>query len=81
MEKSLRTTNETVFLVGINLLVDSTKQNALCSPKNATKTETAAVPRFSTYISDKSYLKHDKKQRKNMSEIFDANISDKNHLT
>ena len=44
VEKSLRTTNETIFLAGINLSVGS--QNALCFADDATKAETAAVRRL-----------------------------------
>ena len=51
VEKSLRTTNETVFLANINLSVGSECQNALCSANNATKAETAAVRRLSKSLS------------------------------
>ena len=47
VEKSLRTTNETIFLAHIDLSVGSTCQNALCSANDATKAETAAVWRLS----------------------------------
>ena len=50
VEKSLRTTNETIFLAHINLSVGSACQNALCSADDATKAETAAVRRLSIYI-------------------------------
>ena len=50
VEKSLRTTNETIFLAHINLSIGSACQNALCSADNATKAETAAVRRFSRHI-------------------------------
>ena len=46
-EKSLRTTNETIFLAHINLSVGSACQNALCSADDATTAETAAVRRLS----------------------------------
>ena len=46
VEKSLRTTNETIFLAHINLSVGSACQNALCSANNATKAETVAVRRL-----------------------------------
>ena len=46
VEKSLRTTNETIFLAHINLSVGSACQNALCSADNATKAETATVRRL-----------------------------------
>ena len=48
VEKSLRTTNETVLPAHINLSVGSACQNALCSADDATKAETAAVRRLST---------------------------------
>ena len=47
VEKSLRTTNETIFPAHINLLIGSACQNALCSADDATKVETAAVRRLS----------------------------------
>ena len=47
MEKSLRTTNETVFPAHINISVGMACQNALCSTNNARKVETAAVRRLS----------------------------------
>ena len=50
VEKSLRTTNETVFPAHINLSVGSACQNALCSANDATQAETAAVRRLSIYI-------------------------------
>ena len=50
VEKSLRTTNETIFLAHTNLLVGSACQNALCSADDATKAETAAVRSMSIYI-------------------------------
>ena len=50
VEKSLRTTNETIFLAHINLSVGNACQNALCSADDATKAETAAVRRLSIYI-------------------------------
>ena len=56
VEKSLRTTNETIFLAHINLSFGSACQNALCSANNATKAETAAVRRLSTI--DSIYLAH-----------------------
>ena len=46
VEKSLRTTNQTIFLAHINLSVGSACQNALCSPDDATKAVTAAVRRL-----------------------------------
>ena len=46
VEKSLRTTNETVFPAHINLSVGSACQNALCSANDATKAETTAVRRL-----------------------------------
>ena len=49
VEKSLRTTNETVFPAHINLSVGSAFQNTLCTADNATKAETAAVQRLSIY--------------------------------
>ena len=53
VEKSLRTTNETIFLAHINPSVGSAWQNALCSANNATKAETAAIRRLSSTITDR----------------------------
>ena len=50
VETSLRSTNETVFLAHINLSVGSACQNALCSVNDATKAETAAVWKLSTFV-------------------------------
>ena len=51
MEKSLRTTNETILPAHINLSVGSACQNTLCSADDATKAETAAVRRLSIMLS------------------------------
>ena len=51
VEKSLRTTNETVFSAHITLLVGSACQNALSSANNDTKAETAAARRLSVLYS------------------------------
>ena len=50
VEKSLRTTNETIFPAHITLSVGSACQNALCSADDATKAETAAVRRLSRTV-------------------------------
>ena len=50
VEKSLRTTNETIFPAHIYLSVGSACQNTLCSANDATKAETAAVRRLSIHI-------------------------------
>ena len=50
VEKSLRTTNETIFPAHINLSVGSACQNTQCSANDATKAETAAVRRLSIYL-------------------------------
>ena len=50
VEKSLRTTNETIFPAHITLSAGSACQNALCSANDATKAETAAVRRLNMYI-------------------------------
>ena len=47
VEKSLRTTNETIFPAHINLSVVIAFQNALCSADDATKAEMAAVWKLS----------------------------------
>ena len=47
VEKSLSTTNETVFSAHINLSVGSARQNTLHSTNNATQAETAAVQKLS----------------------------------
>ena len=50
VEKSLRTTNETVFPSRINLSISSARQNTLCSADDATMAETAAVRRLNICI-------------------------------
>ena len=51
VEKSLRTTNKTIFPAHINLLFVSACQNALCSADDTTKAEMPAVWRLSTVLS------------------------------
>ena len=50
VEKSLLTTNETVFPAHVKLSVGNACHNAVCSADDATKAETAAVWRLSAYI-------------------------------
>ena len=50
VEKSLRTTNETVFAAHHNLSVGRALQNAMCSATNDTWTETAAVRRLNVHM-------------------------------
>ena len=72
VEKSLRTTNETVFPAHINLLVGSASQKALCSADDATKAVTAVVRRLSIYrysyyfMQFNSYYFHQKSNRLSM---------------
>ena len=51
VEKSLRTTNETIFLAHINLSVSSVCQNAPYTADDATKAQRAAVRRLSFMLS------------------------------